>query len=277
MFSRAVTKAVVLAAGAGRRMRRADTTTELSGEQARAADAGHKAMIPIGPGTPRPFLDYILSTLADAGCGTTCVVIGRDHDEVQRYYEHERPPQRIQLRFARQDVPDGTAHALLAAEAFTGDDPFLTLNADNLYPVPVLRALAESDGPALAAFERDALVEDSGFAFERVASFALLDVDGDGYLKGIVEKPGAAQMRAAGSSALVSMNVWRFDRRIFQACRDVPRSARGEFELPEAVGLALARGVEFRAVVSRGVILDLSSRADIAHVSARLAQQSPAP
>ena len=143
--------------------------------------------------------------------------------------------------------------------------------------MPVLRALAESDGPALAAFERDALVEDSGFAFERVASFALLDVDGDGYLKGIVEKPGAAQMRAAGSGALVSMNVWRFDRRIFQACRDVPRSARGEFELPEAVGLALARGVEFRAVVSRGVILDLSSRADIAHVSARLAQQSPAP
>ena len=31
------------------------------------------------------------------------------------------------------------------------------------------------------------------------------------------------------------MNVWRFDARIFAACRDVPRSVRGEFELPEAV------------------------------------------
>ena len=36
------------------------------------------------------------------------------------------------------------------------------------------------------------------------------------------------------------MNCWRFDARIFDACRDVPRSARGELELPEAVGLAVA-------------------------------------
>ena len=28
---------------------------------------------------------------------------------------------------------------------------------------------------------------------------------------------------------LVSMNCWRFDARIFEACRDVPRSARGEY------------------------------------------------
>ena len=54
------------------------------------------------------------------------------------------------------------------------------------------------------------------------------------------------------------MNCWRFDDRIFDACRDVPRSARGEFELPEAVRLALARVMRFRVVRARGPMLDLS-------------------
>lgn len=73
------------------------------------------------------------------------------------------------------------------------------------------------------------------------------------------------------------MNCWRFDARIFDACRDVPRSARGEYELPEAVGLAAARGVRFKAVPARGPVLDLSRRADAADVAERLATVTPAP
>ena len=258
-------------------MRRADPATHLTSVQAEAADVGHKALMPVGTEGSRPFLDYILSALADAGCHSVCLVIGRDHDAVQEYYERERPPQRLRLAFARQDSPEGTAHALLTAEAFAGTDDFLALNADNLYPVAVLRSLVELTGPGLAAFERDALVTDSGFPLDRVGAFALLDVDEAGRLRRIVEKPGPERMRAAGPHALVSMNLWRFDQRIFQACRAVPRSARGEFELPEAVGLALSQGVEFRAVNSRGSILDLSSRSDVAYVTERLAGQQATP
>ena len=258
-------------------MRRADSAPRLTSAQAEAADAGHKALMPVGAEGSRPFLDYILSSLADAGCHAVCLVIGRDHAAVQHYYERECPPRRLRLAFARQDSPEGTAHALLTAESFAGTDDFLSLNADNLYPVPVLRSLVELTGPGLAAFERDALVHDSGFPLDRVGAFALLDVDSDGRLRKIVEKPGPERMRAAGPAALVSMNLWRFDQRIFQVCRAVPRSARGEFELPEAVGLALTQGIEFRAVTSRGPILDLSSRSDVAYVTERLAGQRAAP
>ena len=113
------------------------------------------------------------------------------------------------------------------------------LNSDNLYPAPVLRALVELDGPGLPAYERDTLVHDSGFPPDRVAAFAAIEVDRDGYLTRIVEKPGREYYDAAGPAALISMNVWRFDHRIFDACRDVPLSKRGEYELPEAVGLAV--------------------------------------
>ena len=80
-----------------------------------------------------------------------------------------------------------------------------------------------------------------------------------------------------GPAALISMNVWRFDARIFDACRDVPLSKRGEYELPEAVGLAVTRGVTFRAVPASGAVLDLSRRSDVALVNARLAGQEARP
>ena len=73
------------------------------------------------------------------------------------------------------------------------------------------------------------------------------------------------------------MNCWRFDSRIFEACRDVARSRRGELELPEAVGLAVRRGVRFRALRASGAVLDLSRRADAADVSRRLAGLVPRP
>ena len=77
-------------------------------------------------------------------------------------------------------------------------------------------------------------------------------------------------MEAAGPEALISMNVWRFDARIFGACRDVPVSSRGEQELPQAVGLAASRGVCFEVLPVAGRVLDLSSRADVAEVGRAL-------
>ena len=73
------------------------------------------------------------------------------------------------------------------------------------------------------------------------------------------------------------MNLWRFDARIFDACRDVPRSARGELELPEAVALAIRRGMRFKTIPARGPVLDLSRRADAADVERRLAGLAPHP
>lgn len=263
-------KAVVLARGAGRRMRAADPSVSLTPAQAAAASAGLKCLMPVGP-HERPFLAYVLDALADAGCHEACLVVGPDHDAVGRSILERRDPARLALTFAVQAIADGTAHAVLAAQPCTGDEPFLVLNADNLYPAADLRAMTDLDEPGVAAFERDRLVEDSGFGGERVAAFALLDVDRTGRLQRIVEKPARAAVDAAGARALVSMNLWRFDRAIFGPCRDVSRSARGEYELPEAVALALERGLRFRAVLARGPVLDLSHRSDVTEVSRRLA------
>ena len=253
--------------------------------QAAAAAAGAKGMMPVGnPSTAlgavghvRPFLDYMLSALADAGCHEVCLVVAPDYSAIREYYTGAGRPERVRIAYAVQEIANGTARAVTAAQAFAGRDPFLVLNSDNLYPAPVLRSLIELDGPGLPAYHRDSLVRDSGFPPDRVISFAAIEVDPQGYLTRIVEKPGREYYEAAGPAALISMNVWRFDERMFDACRDVPLSKRGEYELPEAVGLAVTRGVKFRAVPASGAVLDLSRPSDVALVNERLAGQDARP
>jgi glucose-1-phosphate thymidylyltransferase len=256
-------------------MRAADQGASLTLAQQAAAAAGLKAMMPVG-NQGRPFLDYVLSSLADAGCSDVCLVVAPDHEAVRAHYT-TAPPQRVHLDYAVQDAATGTAHAVLAARTFAGSGPFLVLNADNLYPTEVLHTLVALTGPGLPAFDRTALVQESGFSAERVAQFAVITVDQGGFLAGIREKPPADDPAVLDSHALISMNVWRFDERIFETCRDVPRSARGEYELPEAVGLAVARGVRFLVIPALGGVLDLSQRGDVAGMSLKLAGLEPRP
>lgn len=239
----------------------APAAAALDADQAAAADAGVKAMIPFA----RPFLDYVLHNLAEAGVTEIGLVLGPEHESVREYYRAV-PKGRIRVSFLEQAQPLGTADAVLSARDWTGRAPFIVLNADNLYPVPVLERLSEGTSPALPAFERDSLE----LSLERIGSFALLERNEQGALTRIAEKPGVDAMREAGPTALVSMNIWRFDERIYPFCRDVPLSARGERELPQAVGLAVQRGMTFEVFPVHGPVLDLSSRADIAVVSRAL-------
>jgi dTDP-glucose pyrophosphorylase len=270
------TRAIVLARGLGTRMRAPDPSAQLTQEQQRVADAGLKAMIPVNG---RPFLDYILSSLADAGIRDVALVVGPEHNALRRYYQADALPVRVGIGFVVQDQALGTANAVLAAERWVQSEPFLTINADNLYPVNALASLAALAEPGLAAFDPEDLIRSGNIPPERIRSFALLDVNGGGYLAGIVEKPESEPPPAGRMTGgrYVSMNCWRFDERIFQACREVPRSARGEFEISEAVSVALRRGVSFKAIPARGPVLDLSTRADAADITRRLAGISPRP
>ena len=259
--------AVILARGLGTRMRRADAAADLAEDQARVAETGVKAMIPIG----RPFLDYVLSGLADAGVNDVCLVIGPEHGAVREYYEGAAGLSRVRVGFAVQERPLGTADAVAAAAGVVGSRDFLVLNSDNYYPVAALRALAALDGPGLVAFERDAMVRESNVPADRIRQFAVIRTGPGDWMLDILEKPDEKTLASFGSDVYLSMNCWRFDATVLEACRRVPLSARGERELTDAVRLAMREsGTAFRVVRMAAGVLDLSSRGDIANVAGRL-------
>jgi glucose-1-phosphate thymidylyltransferase len=242
----------------------------LAPDQARAAAGGAKAMRPlaVAGASARPFLDYSLSALADAGYTDVCLVVAPDHTAMAEYYRGPGAPRRLRLDFAVQDAPIGTANAVAAAADWTGADPFLVINGDNYYAVRTLASLAGRPGAAAALYRADALVAQSNIPAERIQAFALCEVV-DGRLTRIVEKPTPAQA-AALPDALVSMTCWRMPPGIHAACRTIAKSVRGEYELADAVTALIAAGERIDVVVAADGVLDLSRQGDIAAVERAL-------
>ncbi len=255
--------ALVLARGLGTRMRAASDASGMTAAQAAAAASGYKALMPIGE---HRLIDYSMSALADAGIERIVLVVGPEHEDFAAHID-SLGLSRVRVELAVQVEPRGTANAVLSAAEVIGDEPFLMVNGDNYYPVEGMRELAERGGNALLGFDRAALVAGSNIPAERVAAFALVKAS-DGVLTDIIEKPAPEVVEAAGEHALVSMNCFGFTPKIFDACRSIGPSARGEYEIVDAVR-ALPGPVA--VIPTRGAVLDLSRREDIADVEARLA------
>nr|WP_255720004.1 sugar phosphate nucleotidyltransferase [Brachybacterium sp. ACRRE] len=247
-------------------MRRADDDAQVDEKQAAVAASGVKALIDVG----RPFLDFVISALADVGVTDVCLVIGPEH-HVLREYAERTSGGRVTVTTAVQAEPRGTADAVAAARDFAGDQRVIVLNSDNHYPAEALRALATAPGSALVGFDREALVAQSNIPAERIRAFALVDVDVDGRLRDIVEKPDEQTLAAFGDDAPVSMNAWLFTPGIFEACARIDPSPRGEYEVIDAVRRQVAGGEVFTVVPAAVGVLDMSSRGDIASVQEALA------
>lgn len=278
------TLAVILARGLGTRLR-ANDGAELDAEQAAVAAAGTKGLMPVAG---RPLLDYLLHALADAGVRDVVFVVPPGDSPLKQRYDEDAPPNRLRVRFAVQDEPRGTAHALLAAREAVmaplgasadadGRRHFLMCNADNLYSAAAVESLVDLRGPGMVAFDADALVADGGMEAERVRQFALVDISSDGSLLDIVEKPAPDHPLMLAPRRWVSMNLWRFTDAIFDACGAVQPSARGELELADAVRMSIARGEQYHALTRAEAVPDLTHRRDVAALSARLQGEVPRP
>ena len=267
-MSRKIDKVVVMAAGLGTRMSKANSGAGLDAEQAAVADTGVKALIPID----RPFLDYVLTVVADAGYTKVCLVIGPEHHELRRYYGEELQTDRLTISFAVQEKALGTANAVPAAEKFADGDDFIVINSDNHYPLEALEGLRKLDGVGTALFSREGMFGGSNIPHERLRAFAVVQVTEDGYLKKIIEKPDEETLAALPEPLYLSMNCWRFGPRIFEACRAIEPSVRGEYELPDAVQYAMDKlGERYKTVPVDAAVLDLSFRSDVLPVAEKLA------
>ena len=113
----------------------------------------------------------------------------------------------------------------------------------------------------------------SNIPAERLRSFAVIKASADGHLQKIIEKPDAQALASLGEPVYVSMNCWRFGPGIFEACRAIEPSPRGELEIPDSVQYAIEKlGQRFTVVPIKAAVLDLSFRSDVAPVAKLLAE-----
>ncbi len=273
-----IEKVVILAGGVGSRMRSGSAAeAALSGEAARMADSGLKGLMPI---QGRPFLDFVVGSLLEAGLRRLCLVVPPEGDLLRQYASRTSRLSGAEITCAVQPEPRGTADAALAAEGFVGADSFVLCNCDTVYPAGALRDLCRPPGRCcyVVAFDRDQLPRGSNFGPERVNSFAVLIVSDDGALERIIEKPREPERYVREGKLWLGLNLFRFTPEVFDACRRTrPNAERGELELTDAVSLLLAEGaVPFRVIFSSGGVVDLTGRGDVATARRLLEGRSPA-
>lgn len=149
--------------------------------------------------------------------------------------------------------PWGTAHAVLTAAALA-DGPIVVVNADDFYGregyEALARALERPGGSGttwhLAAWPLGATLTPSG-----AVNRALCEVDEQGWLRGLEEATGLSRdaLPADQLARPVSMNMWGFTPRIFDACSRALGTffhsadlTRDECLLPDVVRDAIATG-----------------------------------
>lgn len=278
---------IILAAGIASRMRR-------SAESSSHAIATHalglpKAMIPVG-GEGRPFLDYLLRNIQDAGYRDVVLVVGDRDDSIQRHVTSDGTERRfphLAFHFAVQSIPPGrtkplgTADAVLCALESRPEwrgRHVTVCNSDNIYSVGALTALlSDAHDAALIDYDRDAL----GFPPERTSAFSVLQKDERGVLVAIIEKPSpeeVARCRDASGRMGVSMNLFRLDVDLtLPILRELPlHPVRQEKELPAAVvRMAQERPGSVVCIPISERVPDLTTLEDVDGVATTLGRETP--
>ena len=248
-----------------------------------------KSMIGVGKEN-RPFLDYLLYNAREAGYRDIVIVIGEHDGDMRRYYgtaQRSNNFHGLSISYAVQAIPSGktkptgTADALLCALRARPDwsgRTFTVCNSDNLYSHHALGLLLEVSHPsALIDYDRNALQ----FEQERIAQFAVIQKNTEGFLTHIIEKPSREQLLSAADvngRIGVSMNIFRFwYDSIFPVLQRVPlHPIRQEKELPPAVMMMIEENPRAMLTIPLSeYVPDLTSAQDIARVREYLDREYP--
>ena len=204
-------KGLVLSGGAGTRLRPITHTSA-------------KQLVPVAN---KPVLFYGLEALRDAGVREVGIVVGDTHAEIEAAVG-DGSQFGISVTYIRQSAPLGLAHAVLTAETFLGDSPFVMYLGDNLLRDGIKDLVDKfriSDADAMILLQRVPNPQSYG-----VAELA------DGRVVNLVEKP------AHPKSDLALVGVYMFTPKILDAAKAIAPSARGELEITDAIQYLIDRG-----------------------------------
>lgn len=200
-------KAVILAAGEGKRMRGLCKSIP-------------KPLLPIAN---RPILGLAFSRLKMMGVDEVALVVGHRREQLEQLVGTGRQ-YGVNVTYILQEKQLGTGHATMLCEEFVGKEPFVLIFGDII--------TREENYPAMAQlFESgtcDAIL--SVFPVEDPSNGAAVDVQ-DGFVRGIVEKPKPGTMLNAYNNA--GIFIWPAE--IFDHIRNLKLSSRGEYEFTDGI------------------------------------------
>jgi len=214
-------KGLVLSGGAGTRLRPITHTSA-------------KQLVPVAN---KPVLFYGLESLRDAGVRDVGIVVGDTHAEIEAAVG-DGSRFGLAVTYIRQEAPLGLAHAVLTAEEYLGDAPFVMYLGDNLLRDGIRDLVAEfrdNDADAMILLQR----------VPNPQSYGVAELSA-GRVVRLVEKP------AQPKSDLALVGVYMFTPAILAAAKAIRPSARGELEITDAIQYLIDQGLRVDPSVVTG-------------------------
>ncbi len=227
-------KGLILSGGAGTRLRPITHTSA-------------KQLVPVAN---KPVLFYGIEALVDAGVTEIGIIIAPETGDEIREAAGDGSRFGAAITYIVQDKPAGLAHAVLTAEPFIGNSPFVMYLGDNLLR-DGLRGLVST----FKADEPEALILLT--PVDDPQSYGVAELDGNGGIVRLIEKPKDPP------SNLALVGVYLFTVAIFEAARSLEPSWRGELEITEAIQKLIDDGRPVQSEVVRGWWKDTGQLADM--------------
>lgn len=241
-------QAVILAAGKGKRLHPVTATRT-------------KAMAPI---LGLPIVERVMEPMFANGIRDFILVISPDDDEIRSHFQ-SRSRLKAQVHLVPQPAPLGMGHALLQAAPYIQGD-FILSACDNLVQAHQIQSLLET----WSSQSPEAILTTLPVGPEEIVRMGIVALDGDTITR-IVEKPTLEQ----APSNIGSVPLYVFTRRLLTFLAEIEPSARGEYELQDAIQNLIEQGGDIRAFALSGR-KDLTHPADLLDINLRfLAQNHP--
>jgi len=228
-------KAVILAAGEGKRLRPFTETMP-------------KVMIPVAN---KPILEYVIDAVKNSGIDEVILVVGYKKEVIMKYFEDYDD---IKITYVVQDKQLGTAHALMQAREHI-HDLFIVLAGDNLIDKESILKLIENEPKYSILIKK----------YNHPSKYGAVFVEKN-ILKKIVEKP---KEETAG---FISTGIYKLHSSIFEIVEDL--SSQGVYALSSVIQTLLDQG-QMVGTVTADLWMDVVYPWDLIHVNEAVIQNTP--
>lgn len=228
-------KALVLAGGKGTRLRPLTHTAA-------------KQLVPVAN---RPILFYVLDNLANAGIKEVGIIVSPETEKAIRIAVGDGSQWRFKtVEYLLQEKPLGLAHAVKVARPFLGESSFVMYLGDNLIGSGIqefCRTFEKTQADAVILLKQ---VEDP-------SSFGVVEIDGEGHVLSLVEKPKQPR------SDLALVGIYFFSPKVHRAIEEIEPSWRGELEITDAIQKLLDSGGHVTSHILKEWWIDTGKKDDL--------------
>lgn len=211
---------------------------------------------PAMPVLDKPFLKYLIESMADAGIEEIFLACGYKSD-ILAHAIGDGSDMGVRIIYSDEDTPLGTGGAIKRLEDRL-DPVFLAANGDTLTSVDIAAQIREH-------FESGAAVTDSLSEVDDPSQAGVVRIDGDGRILEFQDKP----KREEACSNLVNSGVYVVDKKVLEY---IPKDTFYDFS-KDLFPLLIEKGERLQGHMAKGIWVDIGRPHDLIRMNLVMADR----